>query len=110
MVESAKTKKEIIWASWARNGSFGVFFEKIGHGSLGVKFWILPFWKMDFSNYVNNSIIFLNNYMDFKDWQKKNPLWKRFIASETGAYSLGKFHSFKFGNHDFGFKFCISAN
>jgi hypothetical protein len=31
MVESAKTNlEEFIWASSARNGSFGVFFEKKG--------------------------------------------------------------------------------
>jgi hypothetical protein len=34
--ESAKTFLKIIWASRARNGSFGVFFEKKGHDPLRV--------------------------------------------------------------------------
>jgi hypothetical protein len=36
-VESAKRWKKFIWASWARNGRFGAFFEKNTLGPLGVK-------------------------------------------------------------------------
>jgi hypothetical protein len=39
MVESEKKFKIFICASWARNGRFGVFFEKNGIGPLGVK-WV----------------------------------------------------------------------
>jgi hypothetical protein len=36
-VESEKKWKNFIWASWARNGRFGVFFEGNTLGPLGVK-------------------------------------------------------------------------
>jgi nucleoside permease NupC len=36
MVESAKKWKNFIWASWARNGRFGAFFEIKTLGLLGV--------------------------------------------------------------------------
>jgi hypothetical protein len=32
-----KSEKSFIWASWARNGRFGVFFEKNWLGPVGVK-------------------------------------------------------------------------
>jgi hypothetical protein len=38
MIESAKIYKRFIWASWARNGRFGVFFKKKGLGPLGIKY------------------------------------------------------------------------
>jgi hypothetical protein len=36
-VESARKWDNFICTSWARNGRFGVFFEKNGLGPLGVK-------------------------------------------------------------------------
>jgi hypothetical protein len=42
------SKLTFTWASWARNGSFEVFFEKNGHGPLGVKPSILVVsWQLD---------------------------------------------------------------
>jgi hypothetical protein len=38
MVENAKSEKNFIFSSWARNGRFGAFFEKNTLGPLGVKF------------------------------------------------------------------------
>jgi hypothetical protein len=53
-VESAKKLKKLICASWARNGSSGVFFEKKGHGPLGVKETLLPrLCKLKMSNMFN---------------------------------------------------------
>jgi hypothetical protein len=41
IVESAKNWKKFICASWARNGKFGVFFEKNGLGPIEVNMLIL---------------------------------------------------------------------
>jgi hypothetical protein len=40
MVESAKKFLKNVWASLARNGRFGVFFEKNGLNPLRVKIFI----------------------------------------------------------------------
>jgi hypothetical protein len=87
-----KSEKNLIFASWARNGRFGTFFEKNTLGPLGVKHLNIRLISWDIINYFKN--LYTSISKNHQIFQPKGRHWnfEKYYNDKTKKYGIERLH------------------